>query len=137
VVVLLGAGLRPRLRCYSAQAFGPACDVTRRRPSAPPAVLFGAGLRPRLRCYAAQAFGPACDVTRRRPSAPPATDSRVGAFESTVIYFQQEQQNSCASRSWPRALRFFGAAPLISPSLTRRSWKGSRTVRAQSPKCQL
>src|ERR1043165_6705807 len=47
--VLLGAGLRPRLRRYSARALGPACDVTRRGPS-----------------------GPACDVTRRGPSAPPA-----------------------------------------------------------------
>src|SRR6266540_1455468 len=53
--LLLGAGLRPRLRCscYSARAFGPACAVrvTRRGPSAPPAlfVLLGAGLRPRLR----------------------------------------------------------------------------------------
>src|SRR6266511_3729145 len=55
--------------------------VTRRGPSAPPALflLLGAGLRPRLRCscYSARAFGPACAVrvTRRGPSAPPACGS--------------------------------------------------------------
>src|SRR5438128_2510465 len=107
-IVLLLEERRRRQRAKSLEArkfVGFSC-VTRRRPSAPPAVvLLGAGLRPRLRlCYSARAFGPACGCVTRRGFGPPlrahlekgarrdkGRDDRAASAKSVRLFFRSRR----------------------------------------------